>query len=335
MHHDGTTVSKDASWKLPLAAMIAACVAFAWAYWPTLVSLANLWNREPDYSHGWMVFPIAAFILWSRRDYFDGARLRPSLWGLVLVIGSIALRYTGALLYIDPLEHLSIALWFVGITWMIGGRALLQWAWPGLLFLVFLFPMPYRLESLFSGPLQRVATLASCWLLQLAGQPAFATGNVIHLGDFRIEVVHACNGLRMIMGFLALCVAYALICRRRSFEKILIVLASIPIAVACNILRITTTGFLYQFINAEAAQRFTHDAAGWAMMPTGLAILWCLLWYMDRLFVECHAPEGSEVLRRSQQTLRTSPSTALLAGSSLRRYADDGDSGRSRRSKSR
>ena len=46
--------------------------AFAWAYWPTLRNLTVAWEREPDYSHGWLVAPLALLILWVRHNRFPG-----------------------------------------------------------------------------------------------------------------------------------------------------------------------------------------------------------------------------------------------------------------------
>src|SRR5205085_12150515 len=47
-------------------------LAFAWSYWPVLVNLAETWSKEPDYSHGFLVAPIALAILWFRRASFPG-----------------------------------------------------------------------------------------------------------------------------------------------------------------------------------------------------------------------------------------------------------------------
>lgn len=265
---------------------VAAVVVIAgfWSYWPILKAVESVWSRVPDYSHGYLVAPIAGYLLWSRRDKLP-KNLSPSLLGFGLVLVGLAVRWVGNHYYLEPVEQGSLILWIAGVVWLLGGFWLLVWALPGVLFLVFMFPMPFSLETSFSLPLQRVATSASCWMLQSLGQPAFATGNVINLGEHKIEVVQACSGLRMLMGFLALCVAYALLCDRSPWEKALIVISSVPIAILCNILRITFTGLLYQYASAEWAHKFTHDAAGYAMMPVALLFLAAALWYFDRLFV--------------------------------------------------
>lgn len=287
---------------LRIAAAIATLLgaAFLWSYWPMFVGLETVWSREPDYSHGYLIAPIAAYIIWSRRAGLAALELTPSLWGFLPLLASFGLRYVGAFYYIDPIEHASALLWLFGACWLAGGFRLVVWSLPVLAFLTFLFPMPFRIESWFSGPLQRGATLASCWLLQAAGQPSFADGNVIHMGQFKLEVVHACSGLRMLTGFLALCTAYAILTQRTIYEKGLIFLSAMPIALLCNVLRIAITGILYQYVSASAAQKFTHDLAGWAMMPMALFFLATILWYLDRLFVDSEVTESTIIWRRQE-----------------------------------
>lgn len=254
------------------------------------------WSTEPDYSHGFLVAPIAAFLLWERRDKLAGMRISPSAWGFLPLAGSMVLRFLGIYFYREPLNHLAFGLWVFSVFWIIGGWQFVRWALPGVVFLLFMFPFPWRLETSFSQPLQKIATAASCWILQLLGQPAFAMGNVITINgarEYKLEVVQACSGLRMVVGFLALCVAYAFLTRRPLWEKTLIILSSFPIAIACNVLRITITGLLSQHFSEELAHQFTHDFAGWMMMPVALVMLVGTLWYMDRLFVESEMAEST------------------------------------------
>lgn len=268
-----------------------------WSYWSSFREIETVWSRTPDYSHGYLVAPIAAYILWVRRDKLRSIPIAPSALGFGLLGVSFLMRWIGSQYYIEYLEQFSFLVWLGGIVWLLGGAKLLLWALPGIAFLIFMIPIPYRYEVGMASQLQWAATKGSCWLLQSLGQPAFATGNVINLGEHKLEVVQACSGLRMMMGFVALCTAYALLAARPMWEKILIVLLSVPISIACNILRIVTTGILYQYASVEWAHRFTHDAAGWAMMPVALLFLVFALWYIDHLFVEAEVAESAIRMR--------------------------------------
>src|SRR5207253_599308 len=96
----------------------------------------------------------------------------------------------------------------------VGGWRALHWARPSLAFLLFMIPLPYRVEVALAQPLQRVATVSSTYVLQTLGFMSFSEGNVIRLGETRIGVVEACSGLSMLLIFFALATAVCLVVKR-------------------------------------------------------------------------------------------------------------------------
>src|SRR4051812_32283295 len=55
--------------RLPHPRLLALALGMAvlgWAYWPNLQSLYTIWDREPNYSHGKLVIPIALVIFLQR-----------------------------------------------------------------------------------------------------------------------------------------------------------------------------------------------------------------------------------------------------------------------------
>ena len=259
--------------------------AFAWAYWPTLAELTNAWDRLPDYSHGYFVVPLALVFLWVRRDGFPGeAGLK---WlGLVLIVMSIGVRYVGARYYLGGVDGWSIMVWVAGVVLLFGGHRVLLWSAPSIAFLVFMIPLPYRVERMFSLPLQTAATSISCWTLQFLGQPAIAEGNTIILGEHHLEIEQACCGLRIFMGILALAFAYIVIVRGPWWQKALLAISVVPIALVANATRIVVTGLLYQLVSGDAAERFSHDVAGWVMIPFAALLFALVLWYLHSIVRE-------------------------------------------------
>jgi len=273
---------------------------FAWAYWPTLVGLVKAWDRQPDYSHGFLVVPLAVYFLWARRDRFPAAVAGWAWAGLILVGLSIAVRMIGARLYIDAIEGWSIMLWVAGVIWLLGGWRMAIWSTPSVAFLWFMVPLPFSAERWASLPLQRVATKMSCWALVSLGQPALAEGNTILIGDFRLEVEQACSGLRIFVGVVALAFAYLIIVRRAWWEKALLLVSVIPIALIANSTRIVVTALLNQYVSGEAAQKFTHDVAGWVMIPYAAGLFALVLWYLGKLMREGELVDVGEIVRRER-----------------------------------
>jgi exosortase len=281
--------------------VLALAVTFLWAYWSTIGELVTTWNNEPDYSHGFLVPVLAGFFLWSARDRFPGFQFQFAWPGLLLVLLSLALRLTAGFYYIPQFDGWSIPLWIAGVVWMFGGWSLARWAMPAVLFLYFMVPLPFRVERMLSLPLQTTATSLSVWALQCLGQPAIDEGHTIHLGMHRLEVEQACSGLRMLVGILALAVAYLLVFPKSWWERALLLASVVPVAMAANTIRIVATGLLYQYVSGDAGKKFTHDFAGWTMIVIAAALFGGVLWYLKKLLPEHETMQVGELLRARDQ----------------------------------
>jgi exosortase len=134
-------------------------------------------------------------------------------------------------------------------------------------------PVPYTVQTALAHPLQKVATVASTYLLETLGFPAYYRGNIIFLNETKVGVVEACNGLSMLVIFFALSTAIAILTSGGWVYRAAALLSAIPIALVSNILRISVTAVLYETVGAEAGRVFFHDFAGWLMMPLGLMLL--------------------------------------------------------------
>ena len=261
--------------------------ALVWAYWTTLTEIAERWNLDPQYSHGYLVPVFSLFLLWTRRDLMPTRPLQPSWTGAWLLLIGIGTRLAGAFFNFIWLDEISLLPCLAGVVYLLGGSAAWRWAWPAVAFLVFMIPLPYRFGLLMAGQLRHLATLVSTFLLQCCGIPALADGNRILLNDLPpLDVAEACSGLRMLVVFFALTVGLAFIIQRPLWEKLLIIATAVPIALVTNVIRITATGICWQLAGKAAGKALFHDMAGWLMMPIGLALLWAVLQLLNHLLIE-------------------------------------------------
>jgi exosortase len=271
-------------------AFLIGCVI--WAMWSVLAEMAlRHWAVDPTYSHGYLVPMVALLILWMRRDGLPTALDRPAWWGLGLLVLGMAMQFVGAFYYVRWLSGAALLAYLGGIAALLGGAAGLRWAAPAIAFLVFMIPLPYRVDVLMRAPLQKISSRASGTALELLGVPVVVQGNVIALDDVELGVIDACSGLKMFIVFFCLATAFAILAPRRNLaERLLILLSAAPIAIFCNVARITATGLMHELGNARWADLVFHDLAGWLMMPLALALLWCELRLLSALFVEPEAP---------------------------------------------
>jgi len=293
-----SSVSAQETWPRLAATGGLLGAGFLWAYWPVLCGLAWTWNRVPDYSHGYLVAPLAVFFLWVRRDRMPAMAAGLAWPGLFLVAISVAMRVAGAWYYFESLQGWSILPWVAGVVWLFLGRAFVWWTLPSVVFLAFMVRIPFRLELALSLPLQTIATQLSCWMLQILGQPALAEGHTIHMGEHTLEVAQACSGLRVFIGIGALAYAYVVIVRRAWWEKAVLLVSVVPIALIANATRVVATGLLYQYVSDEAGRRFAHDAAGLVMVLFAAGLFALVLWYLGKLVREVVPVEMDELVRR-------------------------------------
>jgi exosortase len=257
-----------------------------WAYWPKFGELAERWSHDSQYSHGYLVPLLAGGILFCRRKRWPGGRAGVSWWGVSLLGVAALPRLAGSYYHVTWLEAISLLPALAGLCVLFGGWQLLRWALPAIAFLAFMVPLPYQAEVALAHPLQRLATVAGTYALETLGFPAVAEGNIIRLDDVSIGVVEACSGLSMLLVFLALATAVALLSRRPLAERLAVVASAVPIAVVANVVRITVTAVLHETVGSEWVNLVFHDLAGWLMMPLALALLLAELWLLRRLVRE-------------------------------------------------
>jgi exosortase len=282
--------------KLPVRARISArqagylaggaivLAAFLWSYWPTFVELYGVWRRNDEYSAGLLVPFLMAYALWVRRRDFDHVVVRPAvLAGIIIFLMAQAVRGLGLYLLFGSAERLSILLSVMAIALLLLGWAVLRKLAPALLFLCLMLPWPNRVQAALAVPLQRWATTSAVFCLESAGYEVARDGNIIKIGDTSVAVAEACNGLRMITAFFVISGLVALLARRAWWEKLFVLLSSLPIALLCNTLRLTVTAVAFTFLKGESVEKVFHDFGGYAMMPLALALVVGELWFLARL----------------------------------------------------
>ncbi len=218
-------------------------------------------------------------------------------------------RVYGFLSQSVTIERYSLVLMVAGLVLMVAGWQVFRRVLWILVFLLLAFPLPSRVHNLISGPLQSVATTGSVFLLEAFGATVSQQGNVVMLNEtIPMAVAEACSGLRMLTAFVIVAAFVAYMVKRPRWQKAVLLLSSIPIAVACNILRLCVTAALFVLVSAEVGQKFFHDFAGLAMMPAAALLLFAELWLMDKLIVPEPGPLEEQVRGHSKSVVEVSAS---------------------------
>ena len=259
-------------------------VALLWSYWPTFVDLYGIWRRNDEYSAGLLVPFLTAYVVWSWRGDLREVPVHPAVVAGIVLFGlAQAMRGLGLILLLRSAEGVSLILSVAAMVLLLLGWRVLRKLAPALLFLCLMLPWPNRVQAALALPLQRWATTSAVFCLELAGYEVARDGNVIKIGDTSVAVAEACNGLRMITAFVVISGLVVLLTRRAWWEKLLVLLSSLPIALLCNTLRLTVTAVAFTFLKGEHVEKAFHDFGGYAMMPLALAMVVGELWFLSRL----------------------------------------------------
>ncbi len=198
------------------------------------------------------------------------------------VIGHLLANY----FYVEAIDAIAFLCTLTGVVLLVWGQRFFRGVWPAVLFTGFMLPLPFQLERTLSDPLQVLGASESAWFIQAFGIPAIAQGNTILMGETRLGVAEACSGLRMLMVFFAISASAVIISNRTRWEKLLILLSAIPIALIANIVRIVATAVAHQSFGRETADLIFHDLSGWLMMPLAMLLLYLELKILDLVFVK-------------------------------------------------
>jgi exosortase len=267
-HPPQPALTRDLLWQGMVLALLV-----GWLYSSILFHLAKQWSNDPNFTHGFFVPAFSLFVLWQDRAKLAREPREPSSWGLLIVAFALFVLVIGVLGAELFLARVSLLLLIAGLViffrgWPLFRALLFPWAC-----LILMIPIPAIVFSQITFPLQMLTSKVAALLLPLLGVPVLREGNVINLPAMPMEVAEACSGIRSLLSLATLAIIYGYVAETRTWVRVVLALASIPIAVAANSLRIVGTGLLVQYWDPEKAEGFFHTFSGWLLFVVSLGML--------------------------------------------------------------
>src|SRR5215469_14083552 len=246
-------------------------------YAPVLVRLVRQWYTDPDYSHGFLVPFLSAYLIWQRRDKLAEIVRKPSNAGLVVVLASLGLLFLGSLGAELFLTRISIIGTICGlIVYFSGWRLLRAIAFP-IAFLLFAIPIPVLIYNEIVFPLQFIASRFATSILETLNLfPIMREGNVLIMPGMRLEVVEACSGIRSLMSLLALAAGYGYLAEKSIVVRWFLIIAMVPLAIISNGTRVMITALMTNYIGPQAAEGFMHEFSGWVIFVVATVLFLAL-----------------------------------------------------------
>ncbi len=249
-----------------LGALLAICYA------PILYRMGVQWATDENMGHGFFVPLIAGWIAWQRKDRLLATPRQPNLWGLVLVIlaGFQALAATlGAELFT---ARLAFVMAIAGSVLFVGGKRWFKILLFPLLLLLFMIPIPQILYARLTLSLQMLASELGELLIGWMGIPVIRTGNLLQLPSQTLDIADACSGIRSLLSLAFLSLVYAYFADKRPWMRWALLIATIPIAIGANAIRVAGAGLLSE-IDTKLAQGTYHEMEGYVVFVVALVAL--------------------------------------------------------------
>lgn len=243
-------------------------------FYPIFPALLAGWLQNSNSSHGILVPFISLYLIWRTRDKLSYIMPAGYRWGGYLLAISLLIYIVSLVGAVAVVTRIMFLFSLYGIILFTQGKEIFSVVRFPLLFLLFMIPVPESVISEVALPLQNFATIISSILLELLSIPVLREGNMLYFSQTQLEVAEACSGLRSIVSLGMLSVIFcSFIKKGMIIRKMILLVSVIPIALMANILRVTGTGILANFYDAQLAQGFLHEFSGIVVFIIGFFTL--------------------------------------------------------------
>ncbi len=248
--------------------------AFVLIYSHAIATLISDWFNDPNFSHGFLIPFVAAYMVWHKKNILKAIEDRPSSSGIIVIIFGMLCFLAGTIGSELFVMRSSMIITIAGMVIYLFGVKTFKAVLIPIIYLILMIPLPAIIWNKIAFPLQLFAAHLSSEMIQLIGIPVLREGNILHLANTSLQVVDACSGIRSLTSLLALSGAFAFIAPMKTIKKWILFFAAVPIAIVVNIVRLTITAVMATYIGPEAAQGFLHELSGILVFFVALALVY-------------------------------------------------------------
>jgi exosortase len=263
---------------------------FRWLYTQHLISSTYI----ADWGHAYAVPLISGYLIWTRREELRGIRFShfwpafpPLLLGIVSYFFFVTTRFKGG----HMIQGWAVIMTLGALLLLVLGPRALRLLFLPVLFLVVGVQISPKVMNDLTAPLQLIASNGAYLVLSVLGALFGFTvdveGTVLNMltssgTAIPLNVAEACAGMRMVIAFIALAGATALLGCREWWQRIALMLLAIPVAILVNIGRVAVLGLL-SLADPNLATGKAHELIGELLLLPGLALFLAVVWVLNRL----------------------------------------------------
>jgi EpsI family protein len=271
-------------WPAPaLAAVTALTALLIVAHLGAFRSLLGVWDRNPMYSHGYLVLPIALYLVWAMRERLARIPIAPAVGsGTAVLVGWLALMVLGRLGGVLLFEQAGLLVAIIGVVLALFGWRMLAAVAGPIAYLLLMLPFWDVITDPLQVRFQNASAAMALPLLRAVGIPASRDGIFLTLPTIQLEVARACSGVNYLVAVLALGLPLAALYLRTTWRRIVLIVSSLVVAALSNVLRVTLIGILVTRDPDTPLHGPGHILHGLFVAGAGYVTLFAVLGWLTR-----------------------------------------------------
>ncbi|MFO0831036.1 MAG: exosortase/archaeosortase family protein [Phycisphaerales bacterium] len=260
-------------------------------------------DRMDDWGHAFVVPFFSAYMVWRRREDIARLEARPFWPGLLVsLLGIMCYFFFVVGVPNHMLQGASVVLTIAGVALLVLGARAFEHVFIPIAYLLFGITLAEQVMIRMTFPLQLIATKGAWLILKVISLPGSwfmveSSGNVMELTfhgrTIPLSVAEACSGMRMVIAFVALGAAVAILSCRHWWQRIALFSLAMPVAVFMNILRVAVLG-LASLFNANLAAGNAHMIIGTLLLIPGLFLFLSVEWALRRMIADEPTAPGTQ-----------------------------------------
>lgn len=241
--------------------------------WPVLLALAATFSRHfvwlvekgwhnEYYGHGFLIPLLTAYLIYRRKAHLATLPREGFVWGLPIIAGGLGLHLLAIHQDVNFVQGFALVTVIFGLVVWLYGRAVGRDLLFPIAFLMFMVPMGRLLVDKFAQPMQLWGAALAGGAAGFMGVPVHVEGTAMMIPDYTLEVAIPCSGLKSAIALTALGALYAYLLLGPLWKRWLVFVASLPIALIANGVRLWLTVVLAASIGPKTAEGFFHEVSG-------------------------------------------------------------------------
>jgi len=265
------------------AFFVVSALLVTYPFMETIGDMTHRWDQQEEYGYGYMIPFITLFLIWQRKELLAKQKFIATYLAVPLLMISGSLYFLGAVSTTHTLSQYALVLTILSLAYGVLGWDSFKIVAIPIALLFFMVPLPPFIYNNLSGKLQLISSELGVAVIRLFGISVYLEGNVIDLGEFQLQVVEACSGLRYLFPLVSLSFVAAYLYSVETWKRVFVFLSSIPITVLMNSFRIGVIGVLVEFYGIKQAEGFLHDFEGWFIFMACMGILFIEMAILARI----------------------------------------------------